>query len=173
MKAVHQWATYHSNQSECLPEVHLSMHLSAVGFRICPFSPLLHTAQTILMRVHVFGWRARVLLTFYLEREWNLIRDAALLMWFPLYGHIHTPSVCCEEEAAITLWMLQWGCFTIQPLLSPSHLLLPNWLQDLLTRFNICFDRTGAKILPAALQGFRIFFSIDLHFLLPDSLIII
>lgn len=146
MQAVYQWATYHPNQSERLPEGHLPINLLAVGFRICSFPVFLRTAQKILMRVHVFGRRSRVLLTFYLKREWNLTHDVVLLMWCPLYGHIHTWSVCCEEEAAITLWMLPWGCFTIQPLLSPPHLLLPNWLQDLLTYFNICFDRTGTKI---------------------------
>lgn len=44
------------------------------------------------------------------------------------------------------------SCFTIKPLLSPTLLLLPNWLADLLTFFIGCFDSVGAKILPAVLM---------------------
>lgn len=64
------------------------------------------------------------------------------------YSHtFHKPLL--GAEAKNTLRMLQWSCFTIKPLLSPGLLLLPNWLQDLLTYFIGCFDSVGAKMLPA------------------------
>lgn len=40
-------------------------------------------------------------------------------------------------------------CFTMKPLLSLSLLLPPNWLQDLLTFFIRCFDRSTVQISPA------------------------
>lgn len=108
------------------------------------------------MRVHMFGSRPRVVLTLYLKLGLNSTLDVAVRVWHFRQGHIHTPftSLCSGAEAKNNLRMLQWSCFTIKPLLSLGLLLLPNWLQDLLTYFIGCFDSVGAKILPAASQGF-------------------
>lgn len=120
MKAVHQWATYRSRQSECLPEVHLPIHFLAASFRICSFPPLPHTAQKILMRVHVCSRRARVLLTLYLKQGWNLTHGAVVLMW-----HFLRTGIFTHRLSAVRRWLrilcgcFQWGCFSIQPLLHP------------------------------------------------------
>lgn len=174
MKAVHKWATYHSNQSECLPEVHLPINLSAVDFRICPFPPLLRTK--ILMRVHVFGWRARVLLTLYLKREQNLTHDAVLLMW-----HFLCMGIFTHQASAVRRRLrLLCGCYSEAVL--PSNLSWAPLIYCCLIGYRT-FSPTLIYVLteqePQYSQqlckalGYFFFLTTDLLFLLPDSLIII
>lgn len=70
----------HSNQSDSLcmlRAVHLPTNLSAFGFRICT-PPLPVHIQEILMRVHMFSCRPRVVLTLYLKHGLNLTLDVAV-----------------------------------------------------------------------------------------------
>lgn len=70
-----------------LTAAHLPTNLSAVGFGICTFPSLFFSffllslppvhVQEILMRVHMFSCRPRVVLTLYLKRGLNLTLDVA------------------------------------------------------------------------------------------------
>lgn len=66
--------------------------------------------------MHVFGWRARVLLTLYLKREQNLTHDAVLLMW-----HFLCMGIFTHQASAVRRRLrLLCGCYSEAVL--PSNL---------------------------------------------------
>ncbi len=104
----------HSNRSDrlfMLTAAHLPTNLSAVGFRICTFPfffyPPLHV-QEILMRVHMFSSRLRVVLTLYLKLGLNTTLDAAVRVWhFPGRGiFAHLSQACALGQRLKIIW----GC---------------------------------------------------------------
>lgn len=111
----------HCNRSDSLLMLtveRLTTNLSAVGFRICafPFSPhplLLHI-QEILMRVHMFRSRPRVVLTLYLKLGLHSTLDVAVRVWHfqgkGMFTHLSRASAlgqrlkiiggCCSEAVS-------------------------------------------------------------------------